>query len=233
MITFDMMKKIFTLQIILALAIPRICVAQQQLKIAGITYNVPAFSADSNQTFTDFYVKSGILPSIKSSHYDLEIKAILPNAIMNFSDRGGCVVIRGNKDSLVADYYMLRSRQGLANVTAAVVQKDPNNADFDLMLIKEEHLASKYLDTALRGFFANRITNLISTKATVRKLKKQGIKVNEFGPTDCCGDILYEVKIGNQFRNFTTNSFYYSGNPKIKQITYGANLDGIVYRITR
>jgi len=207
--------------------------AQQRLTIAGVGYSIPAFRADSVDTFNDYYVIQKILPSIKSSPYELEIRAIVPQAIMNFEDGGYCIDIKGNRDSLTADCYRLQRRGTDTDKSAIIIQKDPNSPVFDMLLYKKHFRRSAHLDSALRELLLNRVTDLLSNKALLANLEKRGIKIRHAAPMDCCGDIFYEVKIGGRFRNFNTNALYYMGNDKIKEIRHSANLDGIVYQLGR
>lgn len=222
------MKKAIVLQFFLCFALISICIGQQQLRIAGAAYNVPVFRTDSTASFTDWYVQLGILQSIKKSAYDLEIRVLIPNVILNFGDQGGCVVIRGNKDSLFATYYKIDMRQGQADGKASLILKDKANKDYDLMLIRHENIAPEKMSSILRGLLANHVTDIFSSEKMRRYLRKNRIKIHDSGAMDCCGDLLYEVKIGNRVRNFTTNALYYDVNPNIKQITFSQNLDYLV-----
>lgn len=203
----------------------------QPLRISGITYIIPKFSVDSTESFNDAFVQSKILPSINSSYYRIEIRAIFPPAIMNLENRGTCIIIKGNSDSLTADCYFLKMRYAIAKEQQITTIKKASNSDYDLMLIKHHVYTSSKLETALRDLLLNRITNLPSNKKIILNLKKRKVKIYDSLTMDCCSDVLYEVKVDTMFRNFTTNAYYYHGNENIKEINCGIHLDNIVYSL--
>src|SRR4051812_5113991 len=98
--------------LLITFILPTIVVAQIKLKLAGKTFVIPNFKADSAESFDSYLVKDHNLPSIKKSRYDLEIRFI-PSGGFGSQAREACrVIIKGNKDSLYAEDYLIKDLSG-------------------------------------------------------------------------------------------------------------------------
>lgn len=207
--------------------------SQSVITLGGIAYKIPSFKEDSTLTYDDWFVKNGIVGSIKKSAFDLEIRAFYKPWFMSDRDEGYCLVIKGNRDSLIADYYMVAKRFRVQNIQGAIMYSKRSYPDFDMMLAHLHIDSQKRLDTLLRKLLAGYITNIPDYNILLKQFEHSGTKLREWEISDCCVVPTYEIKVGKQIRNFTTYSFYYDANRDNKELMKEKNLDDIIWNFER
>ncbi len=200
-------------------------IAQIKLALGKVHYIIPAFKQDSAATFNDWFVQHNIAPSIKASKYPFEIRYWFQPAFFSLPGEGEYLIIRGNKDSLFADLYRLSARfQPPQNKGGTILIKNNTSPHADIILNSYHIKPSPKLDSLVTILLENNIAGQPDEQALMADLKNKGVKLTDNDATDCCTPFHFQVKVGNKFRNFRANPYYYTNNPSIKEFANGTRL---------
>jgi len=214
---------------------PTLCDAQVKthLSIEGTSYYIPKFISDSSRTYDNWFVQNHIVSNIKESNSELEIRSYFKPGYFSMPEEGDCLIIKGTKDSLTADFYWLYSRFKGPRYGGVVFLKDKRRSEADIMLKVYHITAHAKLDSILKKLLSNHITNQIDYDALLVNLKKRNIRLVDPLGNDCCAPRVYEVKIGSQFKNFTTNPYFYQAqqNHTVEELVSADKLDMLIWNL--
>jgi hypothetical protein len=200
--------------------------AQRKLVSGKVPYTIPYFKSDSAANFDDWFVQHKIVSSIKNSLYPLEIRFWYKPWFMTQPDEGEYLIIKGNKDSISADLYCLKTRlEPQLNKQGTVFRKHQKNLNSDILLTYYHISPSFNLDSLLKLLLVNGVTNHPDNIKLMDSLRHNNVKLVENSVTDCCTTFNYEMKVDNKFRNFMIYPLYYTNeNAGIKELQRGHQL---------
>jgi hypothetical protein len=220
-----MLKTLSSLSIAGILAcIPFLTHAQFKVTVAHQTYYIDKFSDDTT-TYQNDFRDEGVIPSIRKSKYEIEIRYYI-FADYGSPDESYCIVMRGNKDSLYAAKYFLKrfiyKKAGAEPVDSGKVihwfdQPNIHPDDGIGVHIKKINMPS-YTGKLLQTLIDNHITDIPTKNRLAEILAKRGVVLKSINAYDCCTDILFEVKIGKHFRNFTVGNGYVIDEHQAKEL---------------
>ena len=204
--------------------------AQLSVTYQGTKFTIPHFKDDSTQSFNSKFVTDSILPSIRKSKYDIEIRFNFYGAFRWLPNEGHCIVIRANKDSIFALDYFLRDSRFPVKDTGRVVPKYTTKSQKIVLRVRKLTPATP-LTVLLQQLIDNHITDVPDNDQLIKQLENDHVALKEYDGTDCCTNVFYEIKVKNHFRNFSTNRFYQEYNTGIKQLQYEKNIDDIFFKL--
>ena len=221
-----------TMSIIIKLCLIYVCClplssqAQIDIVIAGESYHMNNVVDNAISPSLNQFVKDGVIPSIKLSKYDVEIRCNFYGAFGWFPGEGHCIVIRGNRKTLqaidysVRKYYKHAINGKLEDSGRVLHQYDyPQNPwGIGVHVIPLKPPIS--LTMLLQRLMACHINDIPDEDEIVNRLSKQGVFLKEVQCNDCLSSFWYEVKIGDHYRSFSISNRYQTTNLNIPEINY-------------
>jgi hypothetical protein len=197
---------------------------QLKFTLKGHDFTVPNFKSDSVATFNNGFVKDSVISSIKRSKYDVEIRMIYSGSFGSYPGEGVCISIRGDKDTLYAvENFVTMSGKDYVHPGGKILQKY-NNHDIRLAAY-QINLKPDMIPKIIESLIDNHLMDRLDNKSNIKKLTLANVKLKHFDGMDCCSTLVYEIKIGNHYRNTTTNYYYQAYNSDIKVIKEEADID--------
>lgn len=185
--------------------------AQLKVKCAGKNYNIPVFKQNTVNASVNDFENYGIFLPILQSKYDLELRAFYKTSNPFI---GSAVVIKGNKEKLIAETYFYKIQGALSKLTPASDFKVINRGN---LLVFYSVKSTRPADTLLNSLIKNKLFTLPNIKDMTDSLLKNNIKLLKSGALDPYY-MQFELKVKNQYRSFGCDPSMYYTNPNVKEL---------------
>ncbi len=185
--------------------------AQVIVKCAGKKYIIPAFKQNTVNASGGDFENFGILSPILQSQYDIELRGFYKTSNPFI---GSAVVIKGNKEKLIAEAYFFKIQGGLTKTTLASDFKVINKGN---LLVFYNVKSVRPADTLLNSLIKNKLFTLPDVKNLTDSLLKNNIKLLKSGEMDPY-HMQFELKVKNQYRSFGCDPSLYYTNPNVKEL---------------
>lgn len=185
--------------------------AQLLVKCAGKNYTIPVFKQNTVNAGGNDFENYGILSPILQSKYDVELRAFYKTSNPSI---GSAVIIKGNKEKLIAETYFYKIQGALSKPTLTgdfkIINKDNLLVSY---YVKSIQPTANLLDSLIK----NKLFDLPNIKDLTDSLLKNNIKLLKSGALDPY-HMQFELKVKNQYRSFDCDPFVYYANPNVKEL---------------
>ena len=185
--------------------------AQLRVKCAGKNYYIPVFKQNIINTGGGDFENYGILSPIIESKYDIELRAFYKTSNPFI---GSAVIIKGNKEKLIAEAYFYKIQGALSKPTAANDFKIINRGN---LLIFYSVKSVQPTATLLNSLIKNKLFDLPNIKDLTDSLSKNNINLIKSRAMDPY-HIQFELKVKNQYRSFDCDPSIYYDNLNVKEL---------------
>ena len=161
----------------------------QIVKCGNKPYKIKEFKNDSSYTFENQFVKSGKIENIKKSRMLLEIRIYMIDGFT--PERGTILSLKGNGKNIVGSLISIMIVDRQRARPEDMVTKDGLKAVVELNRYKNYTFNCDIIDSVIN----NGLLTMSSSNQKEFKRNKKGIM-------DAQVEYIYEIKVGNHFRNF-------------------------------
>jgi len=208
--------------------------AQISVELAGKQYTIPAINNTKSPAINPFdkkidseYMSYHVIEPLTSSPYTFEARCSYIGGMTTNIYKVN--ILKGNRDSLWAEVYTFVRHTRKLNGGAQYIELGKN--DIITVFIKKQALnidADHIIDNLIKlGLFTQPDIDVV-----LENLKNNNVKLDRSTVMDCCDNLLFDIKIGNHYRNFKYNNYTFTGNPNIKELIDANALTDTFLKIT-
>jgi hypothetical protein len=224
-----MIKTYLSLVIFLLLITPSVS-AQLSISVAGKIHKIPKFNktvSSPRDSFTlrldSVYMSYHILEPLSSSPYPFEVRCSSSGMTTNeYQIR----VLKADKDSLWWELYTMYRTAGRASGATRYIEIGKGRGSLPVFLsifVKRNSIAIgsySVIDSLIHlGLFSEPSMNAI-----LINLKEKNVKLQDPTLMDCCADMLFNIKVNNNYRRFIYNGAIVENNPNVKELADASKL---------
>ena len=186
--------------------------AQVTFTCAAKNYTIPEFKDDSleKNIWEQQFEKLGILRSIRSSNWDVELRCYYDLPSLS----GSAIVVKGNENKIFAEIYRYRVQNGDRDSVPPkgynTIRKGGKNIYYSVKIVSVP-------DTLLKSLIEEKLFSCPDITFVLDSLNKNGTKLQPSNTLDAY-TVTFLVKVKSHIRRFSSTPFLSYANPLRKDL---------------